>query len=43
LITSPSVGNGGIEPTTILGRIAITGLVFFGIVVVIANRATAKT
>jgi len=43
LITSPAVGDGGIAPTTVLGRIAITGLIFFGIVVVTANRATAET
>ena len=47
-ITGLTVGYGDILPTTILGRIvsvliALIGLLFFGIVVAVANRAVAKT
>jgi hypothetical protein len=47
-ITGLTVGYGDILPTTVLGRIvsvliALIGLVFFGIVVAVANRAIVKT
>ena len=46
-ITGLTVGYGDVAPTTVLGRIvsvliALIGLVFFGIIVAVANRAIVK-
>jgi len=48
LITGLTVGYGDLAPTTVMGRIVsviigLIGLLSFGLVVAVANRALAKT
>ena len=48
LITGLTVGYGDLAPATVLGRIVsiligLTGLIFFGLIVAIANHALGQT